>query len=164
LNNSIPSNRIDLASAKLASLLPALTRNTLTNNTDVYGAYVFNRDNWDFKVNYNPNDKSMVWGRYSLSPMDIVAPLNLGPAGGDAFNGGNPGHAGGRVQVTAVGFTYTISPTLLLDANAGYTRQNIGANGDPEDGFFGRDVLNIPGTTGDSENYKGIPSFQVTGL
>ncbi len=163
-NNSIPAARIDFASAKLASLLPTNTRTTLTNNYDAYGAYLFNRDNWDFKVNYNPNSNAMVWGRYSFSPMDIVAPLVLGPAGGDAFNGGNPGHAGGRVQSTATGFTLTLSPTLLMDGNIGYTRQNIGANGDPEDGFFGTEVLKIPGTNGVGENYKGIPGFQVSGV
>ena len=54
----------------------------------------------------------------------------LGPAEGDVFGGGQPGVAGGRVQTTAAGFTYTISPTLLLDGNVGYTRQHIGANGD----------------------------------
>ena len=163
--NIIPSNRIAAASAKLTSLLPALTRPaSYLNNYDAYGGTQYNRYNWDYKVNYNPSSRTMVWGRYSISPMDIVAPLDLGPAGGDAFNGGNAGHAGGRVQVTATGFTFTFSPTLVIDGNAGYTRQNIGANGDPQDGFFGLDVLHIPGTNGDGENYKGIPSFQITGI
>jgi hypothetical protein len=163
--NVIPSNRIAFASATLTALLPALTRPTsFTNNYDAYGGTQYNRSNWDYKVNYNPNAKAMLWGRYSFSPMDIVAPLVLGPAGGDAFNGGNPGHAGGRVQTTASGFTYTVSPTMLFDGNVGYTRQNIGANGDPQDGFFGTDVLKIPNTNGVGENYKGIPGFQVTGV
>src|ERR1022692_482893 len=95
-NNQIPSQRIDPAAAILTALLPGLTRSTAyTNNFDAYGNTQYNRENWDFKVNYNPTDKMMVWGRYSLSPMDIVALLVLGPvAGGDAFGGGNPGHAG----------------------------------------------------------------------
>ncbi len=164
-NNIIPSGRIASASAKMASLLPALTRpSNYYFNYDAYGGTQYNRNNWDYKVNYSPNNKSMIWGRYSVSPMDIVAPLQLGAAGGDAFSGGNAGHAGGRVQVSAAGFTYTISPTLLLDGNVGYTRQNIGATGDPEDGYFGLDVLKIPGTNGDSENYKGIPAFQITNI
>ena len=147
-------------------MLPTLTRpNSYTSNYDAYGNTKYNRDNWDFKVNYNPTDKLMIWGRYSLSPMDIVALLVLGPiAGGDAFGGGNPGHAGGRVQTTAAGFTYTISPTLLVDGNVGYTRQNIGANGDPQNGDYGTDVLKIPGTNGVGPNYMGIPGFQVTGV
>ena len=139
--------------------------NTFTSNYDAYGNTQYNRDNWDFKVNYNPTDKLMVWGRYSLSPMDIVALLVLGPvAGGDAFGGGNPGHAGGRVQTTAAGFTYTISPTVLVDGNVGYTRQNIGANGDEQNGDYGTDVLKIPGTNGMGPNYMGVPGFQVTGV
>ena len=106
-NNKIPTERIDPAATILTGLLPALTRSTAyTNNFDAYGNTQYNRENWDFKVNYNPSDKLMVWGRYSLSPMDIVALLVLGPvAGGDAFGGGNPGHAGGRVQTSAAGFT-----------------------------------------------------------
>jgi hypothetical protein len=159
--NKIDPSRISTAAAKMASLLPELTRpNSFYNNYDAYGTTTYNRDNWDFKVNYNPVSTAMVWGRYSLSPLDIVTPLALGPAGGDAFNGGNAGHAGGRVQVYAAGFTYTLSPTLILDGNAGYTRQNIGANGDPQDGDFGTDVLHIPGTNGVGPNYLGIPAFQ----
>ena len=163
--NMLPSDRISPASAKLASLLPALTRpNSYFLNYDAYGGTQYNRDNWDFKVNYNPISNAMVWGRYSISPMDIVDPLDLGPAGGDAFNGGNAGHAGGRVQVVATGFTYSVSPTLVIDGTAGYTRQNIGANGDVQDGFFGTDVLHIPGTNGVGANYAGIPAFFVTGI
>jgi hypothetical protein len=169
-NNMIPSSRIAPASANLAGLLPALTRvpannpNGYYSNYDAYGGTAYNVDRWDWKVNYNPNDKAMVWGRYSLSPMDIVAPLVLGAAGGDAFNGGNPGHAGGRVQVVASGLTYTLTPTLLMDGNAGYTRQNIGANGDPQDGDYGSSVLHIPGTNGVGPNYEGIPGFQIASI
>jgi hypothetical protein len=163
--NIVPSTRIAPASATLTSLLPALTRPTsFLNNYDAYGNTTYSVDRWDWKVNYNPNEKMMTWGRYSVSPMDIVAPLVLGKAGGDAFNGGNPGHAGGRVQVVAAGATYALSPTLVIDGNAGYTRQNIGANGDPQDGDFGTDVLKIPGTNGVGPNYLGIPAFQVTGM
>ncbi len=164
-NNQIPPNRISPASATLTALLPSLTRpNSFFNNYDAYGSTSYTVDRYDWKVNYNPNDKAMLWGRYSLSPMDIVAPFVLGKAGGDAFNGGNPGHAGGRVQMAATGLTYTASPTLLFDGNAGYTRQNIGANGDPEDGAYGLNVLHIPGTNGPGPNYAGIPGFQIAGI
>jgi hypothetical protein len=163
--NIIPSARIASASATLTALLPALTRPTAyTSNYDAYGATTYNVGRWDWKVNYNPNEKAMIWGRYSISPMDIYAPLVLGPAGGDAFNGGNPGHAGGRAQVAASGLTYTITPTLLVDGNVGYTRQNIGANGDPQDGDYGTDVLKIPGTNGVGPNYEGIPGFQIASI
>ena len=165
IGNTLPSSRIASASATLTGLLPALTRPTsFYNNYDAYGSTTYGVDRYDWKVSYNPTEKAMLWGRYSISPMDIVAPLVLGAAGGDAFNGGNPGHAGGRVQIGAAGFTYTVNPTLLFDGNVGYTRQNIGANGDPQDGYYGTDVLHIPGTNGAGDNYKGIPAFQIQNI
>ena len=164
-NNMIPGNRISSQAKTLTALLPALTRpNSFLNNYDAFGNTSYNVGRWDWKVNYNPNEKVTTWGRYSISPMDIVAPLVLGPAGGDAFNGGNPGHAGGRVQVAAAGLTYTLSPTMVVDGNVGYTRQNIGADGDPQDGDYGTDVLHIPGTNGTGPNYLGIPGFQILNI
>lgn len=164
-NNVILPNRIDPAATTMIALLPALTRpNSFTSNYDAYGAGIYNRANADFKVNYNPTERAMIWGRYSISPMDIPGVFVMGKAEGDVFAGGQPGTAGGRVQTTAAGFTYTISPTLLVDANVGYTRQNIGATGDPENGAYGLDVLKIPGTNGVGSSYNGIPGFQVTGV
>ena len=149
----------------MTGLLPTLTRpNSFTNNYDAYGAGIYNRSNSDFKVNYNPTDRAMIWGRYSISPMDIPGVFVLGKAEGDVFAGGQPGKAGGRVQTTAAGFTYTISPSLLVDGNVGYTRQNIGATGDPDNGQYGLDVLKIPGTNGVGSSYNGMPGFQVTGV
>jgi len=165
-NNTIPAARISSAAATLTALLPALTRpSAFTNNYDAYGGTYSHRNNYDTKINYNPSDKLGVWGRYSALPMDIYAPLSLGPiAGGDAFNGGNPGHAGGKVQSTGAGFTYAFSNTLFLDGNAGYTRQHIGADGDEGNLDYGTDVLKIPGTNGVGVNYQGVPGFQVAGM
>ncbi|MGA3259236.1 MAG: TonB-dependent receptor [Bryobacteraceae bacterium] len=164
-NDMIPANRINAASATLTALLPSLTRPTaFLNNYDAYGDTQYNRGNWDYKVTYNPTDKTMVWGRYSFSPVDIVAPYVLGAAEGDAFGGGNPIKAGGLVQTTATGFTDTISPTLLVDGNVGYTRQSIGANGDEAVGDYGLNTLKIPGTNGIGVDYQGIPGFQITNV
>jgi hypothetical protein len=165
-NNVIPSNMIDPASKTLTGLLPAnLTRpNQYTSNYDAYGNTQYNRYSWDYKVNYNPTDKVAVWGRYSFSPIAIPGTFALGAAEGDALGGAQAGLAGGRVQTTAAGFTYTISPTLLLDGNVGYTRQNIGANGDEQQGAYGLNTLKIPGTNGVGPDYAGIPGFQITGI
>jgi hypothetical protein len=164
-NDMIPGNRINAASAALTALLPSLTRpNAFLNNYDAYGDTQYNRANWDYKVTYNPTDKTMVWGRYSFSPINIVAPFVLGAAEGDAFGGGNPINAGGLVQTTAAGFTDTISPTVLVDGNVGFTRQSIGANGDEAVGDFGLNTLKIPGTNGTGTDYQGIPGFQITNV
>jgi Carboxypeptidase regulatory-like domain/TonB dependent receptor len=164
-NDTIPANRIDPAAVTLTGLLPQLTRpSEYVDNYDAYGDVSYNRSSWDYKVNYNPTSRAMVWGRYSFSPIDIPGTFALGKAEGDAIGGAQPGVAGGLVQTTAAGFTYTITPTLLLDANVGYTRQHIGANGDENQGDYGLNVLHIPGTNGVGPNYAGIPGFQVADL
>ena len=66
--------------------------------------------------------------------------------------------------MTAAGLTYSVTPTLLFDGNVGYTRQNIGADGDPQDGDYGTSVLHIPGTNGVGPNYEGIPGFQIANI
>jgi hypothetical protein len=167
-NNTIPAARINSASATLTGLLPAVPANnqsTYFNNYSAFGDTYSHRNNYDVKIDYKINDKLGIWGRYSALPMDIYAPLVLGPvAGGDAFNGGNPGHAGGKVQTSALGFNYAISNSLFLDGNLGYTRQHIGADGDEQNGDYGTDVLKIPGTNGPGLDYQGVPGFQVSGV
>lgn len=163
-NNVIPSNRIDPAAATMGSLLPTPLRPGLGNNYDAYGSYQFDRDSVDVKTTYNPDDKSQISGRYSISPMTILAPQELGKAGGDAFGGGQPGVAGGRIQSTSILATRIFSPAFIVDGNLGYTRQVISATGDPQNGAFGLDVLKIPGTNGVGPQYAGIPAFFITGL
>src|SRR2546422_5877768 len=97
------------------------------NNYSATGTHEFNRDNFDFKVNYTPATRSSLFARYSFSPSLIFDPPSLGPAGGDALAGGQPGRAPGRIQSASVGGTYTIGPRLLLDATLGFTRQRISA-------------------------------------
>ncbi|MBL8174271.1 MAG: carboxypeptidase regulatory-like domain-containing protein, partial [Bryobacterales bacterium] len=122
-NQAIPTSRIDSASAAMAALTPAANLTTFPSNYLALGSYAFNRDNADFKINYNPTAKSSLFGRYSISPSDIFDPPSLGPAGGDALAGGQPGNAPGRIQSASIGGTYTISPRILVDATVGFTRQ-----------------------------------------
>ncbi|MBI3472477.1 MAG: carboxypeptidase regulatory-like domain-containing protein, partial [Candidatus Solibacter usitatus] len=95
---AIPANRIDPAAAKMTALIPKPNLATFPSNYFAAGSYQFNRDNLDFKVNYNPTDKSSMFARYSYSPSLIFDPPSLGAAGGDALAGGQPGEAPGRIQ------------------------------------------------------------------
>jgi hypothetical protein len=162
-NDTIPGSRIDLAAVTLMKLMPLPTGAGFVNNFVANGVAVFNRFNIDNKINYVRSDKFTMFGRYSISPTDIVEPPILGAAGGDALNGGQNGNAPGRVQVFGMGATYTFSPTLLLDANFGYTRQRLGAENFDLGSNFGLDTLKIPGTNGPDRLQGGIPSFQISG-
>jgi hypothetical protein len=158
----IPASRIDPAAAKMVELIPLPNLSTFPNNYNATGSYQFNRYNFDFKVNYNPNDNSSLFVRYSLSPSDIFDPPSLGSAGGDALAGGQPGKAPGRVQSASVGSTYTITPRLLVDATLGFTRQRLGAINVDIDRNYGLEVLNIPGTNGPDRLQGGYPRFAIS--
>lgn len=157
----IPASRIDSAAAKMAALIPAPNLTTYPSNYFAAGSYEFNRDNFDWKVNYNPTDKSSLFGRYSYSPSQIFDPPSLGAAGGDALAGGQPGNSPGRIQSASVGGTYTVSPRILVDATVGFTRQLLGSQNIDIDKNFGLDDLQIPGTNGADRLQGGYPRFAI---
>jgi carboxypeptidase family protein/TonB-dependent receptor-like protein len=164
-DNTIPGDRIDLAALELIKRLPQPTiADGFANNFTPTGVAQFNRLNIDNKINYNAGGKLTAFGRYSISPTDIFEPQILGDAGGDALNGGQNGSAPGRVQVFGTGMTYTFSPSIVIDVNAGYTRQRLGAQNVDLGTNFGLDVLKIPGTNGPDPLQGGIPSFQIAGF
>jgi carboxypeptidase family protein/TonB-dependent receptor-like protein len=162
-DDRIPAALIDPIAAKMIALIPEPNRitNTPSNNYLATGNYEFNRDNYDFKVNFNPTAKSTMFGRYSISPSRIFDPPSLGPAGGDALAGGQPGTARGRIQSTAIGGTYTLKPSLLLDGNIGLTRQRLGAENIDIDKNYGLE-LGIPGTNGPERFQGGYPRFTIS--
>src|ERR1044071_2894886 len=120
---------------------------------------MFRRDNIDAKITYNPTTSFPVFGRYSFSPTLVFDPPSLGPAGGDATNGGQPGRAPGRIQSAGIGATYTVTPHVLLDGVFGYTRLRLAAQNIDIDKNYGLDILKIPGTNGTDPLQGGFPRF-----
>jgi len=171
--NTICLNRVDPAALTMVSLIPAPNvPGATSNNFFVAQAGTFRRSNIDAKVNYVASEKSSLFGRYSISRSDIFDPPALGTAGGNATLGGQNGNAFSRIQVVGLGGTHVFTPNVLLDLNAGFTRQRINAEDVDiaQDGAFGLNTLKIPGTndcftpnctvgTG-NQLYWGIPSFQ----
>jgi len=169
-NNRIPIGRVDPASLMMSTLIPAATNPTLTTNnyTSPFKGN-FNTDQYDAKINWVPSQKSTVFGHFTMQKGGIFDPPALGPAGGDATNGGQPGNAATKIYIIGVGGTHTFTPNLLIDGNIGYTRQHLGAlDTDTALGAYGLSTLKIPGTNttldGSSSDldYFGIPSFQFS--
>ncbi|MBI4903639.1 MAG: TonB-dependent receptor [Acidobacteria bacterium] len=157
--NIVPKDRMDPASTYMQNLIPAPNQPVFPNNYLAVGRYTALRDNVDFKVNYNPTAKLQMFGRYSFSPTEFFDPPSLKEALGDATGGGQPGRAPGLIQTTGIGGTYTISPSVLLDANIGYTRLRLSAENIDLDKNYGLDVLKIPGTNGADRLQAGYPRF-----
>ena len=166
--NIIPANRLDPAALKMASLIPTPNvgnpndPTNISNNYIPVGAPQYNLSRIDTKANYVPSKKSMVFARYSISPSFIFDPPALGAAGGDATGGGQNGNAFSRVQSVALGGSYQLTPAMLWDVNAGYTRLRLNAEDTDINTNFGLDTLHIPGTNGTDHAYGGIPAFQIS--
>jgi hypothetical protein len=166
--DKVPSNLFASASQKMIALLPSPNQPSasLTPTNDYFASadYSSTHHNIDAKINFNPNDKTTIFGRYSISPSNIFDPPGLGAAGGNTLDGGQPGTATGRVQSTGIGGTYSIAPDLLVDGNVGYTRVRLGAENVDINKNYGLDVLNIPGTNGSYFLDGGYPNFGITGF
>jgi hypothetical protein len=164
--NIIPAIRIDTAAK---TMLSRIRKEGFLNNDGVMassnyqstGATQLNRDTIDGKVNYVPNNRTTVFGRYSISKALLFDPPALGEAMGGATAGGQVGEAPSRIQSIGLGGTYSLSHNMLIDANLGYTRQRLGATHVPDLdlGNFGVNQLKIPGTNGDTYLAQGTPAF-----
>ncbi len=124
--------------------------NQLANDYFGTATFAYNRNTNDAKITYIPTESTQVMGKYSIEPFSILDPQPLGAAGGAALDGGQSGAASGRIQNVGLGMSHVFSPTLVMDADFGYTRQVTGAQSllDLKDGDYGLDVLKIPGTNG----------------
>jgi hypothetical protein len=174
--NCIPASRQSTAAQKMLSLLSPIASTVgtptasqlLSGLSQDYvgsGTFAYNRNTSDSKITYLPNDNTTIFGRYSIEPFTVLDPQELGAAGGGTFDGGQPGLGHGRIQNIGLGFSHVLTPTMVLDADWGYTRQLTGAQSaiDIADGDYGLNVLGIPGTNGTGIDYAGQPEFVMNG-
>jgi len=165
-NNVIPSNRIDQIALKVMSLFPMPNQQGtglggLTNNYRRQEDRTFARDNTDVKVNWNRTSANQIWGKFSY--MNAVVDDLTNYLGPDPLANGDGGVT--KVYQATAGQTWTLSPTLILDATFGFGRQDQHVYGpDFQAGNYGLTTLGIPGTndqgSGDAR-YAGYPVFNT---
>ncbi len=164
--NMIPSNRLNPIALKLLTLYPlpnsgGTGAGNLTNNYYREETRTTDRDNYDFKVNFNRTSAHQIWGKFSM--LDAVVDdltYYLGPDPNSDQDGGFT-----KVYMATAGQTWTLGPTLVWDMTFGFSRQDQKAFGaDFFTGNFGLDTLGIPGTndqgTG-NPRYAGYPQFET---
>ena len=167
-DNIVPVSRWSSAAQTLQGFIPL--PNTGTGQLANYFAsvpYYFKRDMVDVKINWTPNAKTNVFGKYSVMIAPVVAGVSLGQALG-GYPGGAAGAAGigtgnNKTDVFGGGVSYVISPTLLFDANFGGTLMHHDTTGPDYGKNIGLDVLKIPGTNGADIRQSGFPIFNVNG-
>lgn len=160
--NVIPSSRFNAPMMKLLGLVPHPNQSGDLSNYFNQGTQRLNRNNLDAKINWNRSVKNQIWGKYSVMNALVHGDFGLGAAGGGCLCDGGVGAGHTLVQLAAIGQTYTVSPTFLIDGTVGWTRfgQNVQS---PDLGTnFGLDVLGIPGTNGPDPKESGMPAFYIS--
>jgi hypothetical protein len=168
LNNTIPASSMNPAAQTLLGMIPQT--NTGSGQTANYFAaapYYFKRDMVDGKINWTPNAKMNIFGKYSVMISPVTGGAPLGAALG-AYPGGAAGDAGigtghNHTDIYTGGISYVISPTILFDASYGATRMHHDTQGPDFGKNIGLDVLKIPGTNGSDIRQSGFPIFNITG-
>jgi hypothetical protein len=165
--NVIPPDRINAIAKKIQQLYPLPNQAGSTSGGNVGGAGIarnferslprkFDRNNYDFKLNWNPSSQAQVWGKYSRMGANVKA---LTPYLGleDRGNGDT------TVNMYTFGTTWTLGPTTVLDATYAIAKmKHETVAGDSTFGNFGLTTLGIPGMNGgrnfsSDPRYAGIP-------
>lgn len=161
--NVIPPHRLNAPMMKLLSLVPMPNLPGDQNNYFNTGTQALNRNNIDAKVNWNRADNHQLWFKYSVMDALVTAGPGLGKAGGPPLSSGGLGRGHTLAQVAAIGHTYTVSPTFLIDGTLGWTRFGQDVQQPDLKTKFGLEVLGIPGTNGPDWREGGIPAFNIAG-
>ena len=160
--NVIPGARFNAPMMKMLALVPHANQSGDLSNYFNQGTQSLNRNNLDAKINWNRNDKNQIWGKYSVMDALVNGDFGLGAAGGGCLCDGGVGAGHTLVQLAAIGQTYTVSPSLVIDGTLGWTRfgQNVQS---PDLGTnFGLDTLGLPGTNGPDPKESGMPAFYIS--
>lgn len=166
-NKIIPPNRIDPIAQKIVdSLMPPPTFNDReTQNFFRSDRAVFDRHRVDSKIDWVVTRQFNMYGRFSILDSTIISPPIFGDKlVGPAMTFGFSGTGGGPAYSATVAGTYVISPTFVVDANFGYTRQEPYGEQPRLDEKLGLDLLGIPGTNGSRRFEGGWPSFLINGF
>jgi hypothetical protein len=166
--NIIPANRLSQAALTLQNMIPLPNTGTgQTSNFFGVAPYYFQRHMVDGKINWTPNSKLNIFGKYSAMIAPVTAGAPLGSALG-AYPGGAAGDAGigtghNHTDIYSVGASYVISSRIIFDANWGLTRMHHDTTGPDYGQNIGLDVLHIPGTNGSDVRQSGFPIFNISG-
>jgi hypothetical protein len=164
-NGVIPTNRIHAATAKLLALIPqANLRDASGNVPNVNNYYasapgIFNRNNYDVKINLNRNENHQIWTKFSHMDASVTGNFALGAAGGGTLGAGGSGTGTTNSYVGTIGHTWTLGSGFIVDGNFSVTHRSHQTLPPDYGQNIGLDVLGIPGTNGPDIRQSGTPQF-----
>jgi hypothetical protein len=160
LNNLIPLNRMDTPATRLIALYPQPTSAGLSNNFVWSPVREQDTDQVDTRMDQQIGNRGTLFGRYSFGDTNTITPAFIPGKGQGGGNFSGPNKL--RAQGLALGYTHTLSPTLVSETRAGFTR--IGSHVFPF--FFGEkiaDEVGIPSANQDNFS-SGLTTISVSGF
>jgi hypothetical protein len=157
-NFTVPAAQISPIAKAIMAYYPKVNSAKDLNSNQLLDDFVrpqqtkVDRGNYDGKLTWQRTKEHSIWGKFSTLRANVTDNYILG------FDNGSLGDT--KVYVVSVGHTWTLSPTLLLDGNFGYNRQDQVVTG-PD---FGKNIgldLGIPGVN-DAKDIRasGLPTFE----
>jgi outer membrane receptor protein involved in Fe transport len=151
--------------ANLMSYLPPPNTGTpgqIYNNFIGSGVELYDIDQPDVRMDYNISSKASFFARYSLADFTIDAPAVYGVEAGGPTPFNFAGQSLDRTQSLALGFTYTVSPTLVGDFRFGTFRYRIRV--EPFGvGTYPATEAGLPGLNLGTQETSGMPAFYING-
>ncbi|MPY86491.1 MAG: hypothetical protein GEU99_01045 [Luteitalea sp.] len=170
-SNQIPADRIDAIAKQILDLtpLPNLEGLESTESDNFFASQPFAGDRWslDNKVNWQVSDtfNTFVSWNYAHHRSEHITAFGIdeGYMDGPRVGGGNAGDTWGYNNRISAGANYVVTPTLLMDAFWGWTRQNTNVEQPGIGENYGQTVLGLPGTNGPERFQSGWPRFDISG-
>ncbi len=121
-----------------------------------------NSDQYDGRVDYNLSDKHHIFGRYSLADFVLHGPGAFGAEAGGPAPYSFAGNSLARNQSLAIGYTYSITPTLIADFRFGFYRYRVH---NLPNGYGTTPALDagLVGLNRGGADTSGMPAFYVNG-
>ncbi len=126
-DNRIPAGRQDPIAKKIIALIPDPNLPGISNNYYASAPFQFDRNTIDSKVNWTPTQKLTAFVRFSVLHYETFNQQVFGPElGGQPISSAssNPGNGSGGTYSSTIGATYVFTPTFVMDAYYGYSRQD----------------------------------------
>ncbi len=167
--NAIPASLLSPQALAIMKYLPLPNAagdpgKSFVNNYTATGSENFDTNNWDTRWDWFINEKQSLFGRYSSQGFNKFAPGAFGllPGGPALDNIGFAGTSDVHNQSLSLGYTRTISPTLITDVRFGFMkyRVNVLPNGL---GTSPAQDAGIPGLNLDNYFTSGMPGFFING-
>ncbi|MCX6602563.1 MAG: carboxypeptidase-like regulatory domain-containing protein [Acidobacteria bacterium] len=156
-NNTIPANRLHPVARILTPLIPNTNIDGLNNNIVGNVPFTQNGYNYDGRIDHSFNERNSIFVKYNYSPYEVAQGALLGSRVGDGVL------SKVRTHTVSLNFTRQWSPSLLMEARAGYNRYFADVNGDNIDDPLGKE-LPIRNPNPDAISTRGAPRFQVSGM